>query len=43
MLGRELLVALAQGQRLGGLNEAASAVRVFLEIHGLLPRPGLPP
>ena len=33
MLRCELLVALAQGQRLGGLNEAAGAVRVFLKIH----------
>ena len=34
MLGCELLVALAQGQRLGGLHETAGAVGVFLEIHG---------
>jgi hypothetical protein len=33
MLRRELLLALAERQRLGGLNEAAGAVRVFLEIH----------
>jgi len=33
MLGSELLMALAQGQRLSGLNEPAGAVRVFLEIH----------
>ena len=33
MLGGELLMALAQGQRLGGLHEAAGAVGVFLEIH----------
>src|SRR5262245_60997487 len=43
MLGRELLVAFAQGQRLGGLNEAAGAVRIFLEVHlislGLSPPP----
>src|SRR5262245_35678570 len=43
MLGRELLVALAQGQRLSGLNEAAGAVRIFLEVHlislGLSPPP----
>ena len=35
MLGRELLMALAQGQRLGGLNETAGAVREFLEIHSV--------
>src|SRR5262249_12223234 len=39
----ELLVALAQGQRLGGLNEAAGAVRILLEVHfislGLSPPP----
>jgi hypothetical protein len=28
-----LLMALAQRQRLGRLNEAAGAVRIFLEIH----------
>jgi hypothetical protein len=33
MLGSELLMALAQGQRLSGLNEPAGAVGVFLEIH----------
>ena len=33
MLGAELLVSLAQGQRLRGLHEAAGAVGVFLEIH----------
>ena len=33
MLGGELLMALAQGQRLGGLHETAGAVGVFLEIH----------
>src|SRR5262245_57742916 len=33
MLGRELLVALTHGQRLGGLDETAGAVRIFLEIH----------
>ena len=33
MLRRELLLALAERQRLGGLNETAGAVRVFLEIH----------
>src|SRR5262249_56357286 len=33
MLGGKLLMALAQGQRLGGLNETAGAVGVFLEIH----------
>ena len=35
MLGGELLVALAQGQRLRRLNETAGAVRVFLEIHSV--------
>src|SRR5262249_46593675 len=41
VLGGELLVAFAQGQRLGGLNETAGAVGVFLEIHisSLNPRP----
>jgi hypothetical protein len=39
VLGRELLVSLAQGERLGGLDETAAAVRVFVEIHGLFPRP----
>ena len=39
MFGGELLVALAQGQRLGGLHETAGAVGVFVEIHRLLPRP----
>src|SRR5262249_53464713 len=33
VLGDELLMALAQGQRLGGLNETAGPVGVFLEIH----------
>ena len=33
MLRGELLVALAQGQRLGGLHETAGAVGVFFEIH----------
>ena len=33
MFGSELLVALAQGQRLGRLDETAGAVRVFLDIH----------
>jgi hypothetical protein len=28
-----LLMALAQGERLGGLHETAGAVGVFLEIH----------
>ena len=37
MFGGELLVALAQGQRLGGLHETAGAVGVFLEIHVRLP------
>ena len=44
MFGGELLVALAQGQRLGGLDETAGAVRVLLEIHALAPSacPGRP-
>src|ERR1043166_9715626 len=33
MFGGELLVALAEGQRLRGLHETAGAVRVFLDIH----------
>ena len=33
MFGGELLMALAQGQRLRGLHETAGAVGVFLEIH----------
>ncbi len=33
MLGAELLVAFAQRERLGGLDEAAGAVGVLLEIH----------
>ena len=44
MLGGELLMALAQGQRLRGLDEPASAVGVFLDIHGQSlpsgPKPG---
>ncbi len=43
MFGGELLVALAQGQRLGGLHEPAGAVGVFLEIHVSLPRPMMAP
>ena len=43
MLGGELLVALAQGQRLRGLHESARAVGVFLEIHVSLPRPMMAP
>ena len=35
MLGRELLVSLALGERLGGLNEAAAAVGIFFEVHGI--------
>ena len=38
MLGGELLMALAQGQGLGGLDETARAVGVFLDIHRSLPR-----
>ena len=37
MVGGELLVALAKGQRLRGLHEAAGAVRVFLDVHSLPP------
>ena len=33
MLGREALMALAQGQRLRRLDEAARALGVFLEVH----------
>jgi hypothetical protein len=44
MLGCELLVTLAQRERLRGLNETAGTVRVFLEIHvnslSLFLRPG---
>ena len=43
MLGGELLLALAHGQRLGGLNETAGAVRVFLEIHVVSLGLSLPP
>ena len=35
MLGCELLLALAQRERLGRLNEPAGAVREFLEIHNV--------
>jgi hypothetical protein len=37
VFGRELLVALTQGQRLGGLHEPAGAVSELLEIHFLAP------
>ena len=37
MLGGELLMALAQGEGLRGLDETASAVGVFLDIHQSLP------
>ena len=37
MLGRELLMALAQGQGLRGLDETARAVGVFLDIHSIAP------
>ena len=37
MFGGELLMALAQGQRLGGFHETAGAVGVFLEIHASTP------
>ena len=43
MFGGELLMALAQGQRLRGLHETAGAVGVFLEIHVSLPRPMMAP
>ena len=33
MLGRELLVALAHGERLGGLHEAPRPFGEFIEIH----------
>ena len=42
MLRCELLMAFPQGQRLGGLNEPAGAVREFLEIHSVFPRPAPP-
>src|SRR5882724_9025586 len=35
MLGNELLVALAQGQALGRLNETACPLGEFLDIHAL--------
>src|SRR3954469_17873820 len=38
MLGRELLMALAQRKRLRGLDEPARTVGVFLDIHASLPR-----
>jgi hypothetical protein len=34
MFGGKLLVSLALGERLGGLNETAAAVGIFLNIHG---------
>ncbi len=37
MFGGELLMALAQGQRLGGFHETAGAVGVFVEIHASTP------
>ena len=43
VLGGELLVALAHGEGLGGLDESARTVGVFLEVHPLLPRPVPPP
>ena len=33
MLGGELLVSLALGERLGRLNEAAAAVGIFFKVH----------
>jgi hypothetical protein len=38
MLGRELLMALAQCEGLRRLDKTASAVGVFLDIHQSLPR-----
>ena len=38
MLGRELLMALAKGQRLRRLDKTARALGVFLDIHHSLPR-----
>ncbi len=37
MIGCELLMPFAQGERLCGLHETAGAVRVFLDIHPLTP------
>ena len=37
MLGGELLMPLAQRERLGGLDKTASAVGVFLDIHQIAP------
>ena len=39
MLGRELLMALALRERLGGLHETAGAVGIFFKVHVQLPRP----
>ena len=38
MLGRELLMALAQGKGLRGLDESTRTFGVFLDIHASLPR-----
>ena len=43
MKGGELLVAFADGQRLGGLNETACAFGKFFEIHVNSPSPRRPP
>src|SRR5689334_22730349 len=43
MQGRELLVAVANGQRLRRLDETARTLGVFLNIHRLLPQPAAPP
>ena len=40
MVGAELLVPLAQGQALGRLHEAAGALGILVEIHGVPPRRG---
>ena len=37
MLGRKLLVALAGGKRLRGLDEPAGAFGIFIKVHGKLP------
>ena len=42
MLGCELLMSLALRERLGGLNETAAAVGIFLEIHFSLCQAALP-
>ena len=37
MFGRELLVSLADGERLGALHKTARPLGVFFHIHGSLP------